>query len=121
MWKSTEHLENDDFKLILEKTAFKMLGFVNIKNPLIRNYFKDWLIDSQKNFSIILNNVLKDIIDYTNWSLEEENLYYNIDFDCDKFLNSLNNLLIIYEYGKTNFYHYMKNCSIPVEFQVFEQ
>lgn len=119
LWKATGKSKNDDFTLILKDTVFKMLGFIRFNDPLIRSYFKDWLLESQNNFSIVLNNVFKEIIDYTDWVKKKGKIFYNKNFDCESFLKSLDNLDIVLEYGKINFLHYMKNNSIPDYFEIY--
>jgi len=121
LWHATSHYTNSDCRLVLQDTVFEMLTFVEIKDPLIKNYFKNWLTQSQDNFIIILDAVLKDIIKYTNWNFnEKKEIVYKVPYDCEKFLMSLSNLSTIFNYSTTNFVHYIQTFTITPEFEFYD-
>ena len=119
LWMTTSSLTNNDCKLILQDTVHPMLAFVDIEDPIIRNHFKNWLLDSQENFSVILNTVFKELMKYTNWVIKGGKGCYNYPFDCDQFLLSLKNLRTLLVYGSTGYVNYIKTQNISDEFEFF--
>lgn len=121
LWKSTSRFYNSDCRLILQDTVFEMLSYVDINDPLIRNYFKNWLMESKDNFSIIIDSVVKDINKYTNWKIEDDSVLYVVPFDCDLLLKSLKNLNIIFNNSTAHFIHYIINTQINPEFDFYNE
>ena len=121
LWKSTSRFYNSDCRLILQDTVFEMLSYVDIDDPLIRNYFKNWLMESKDNFSIIIDSVVKDINKYTNWKIEDDNVLYVVSFDCGMLLKSLKNLNIIFNNSTAHFIHYIINTEINPEFDFYNE
>lgn len=81
-----------------------MLQFANFKDVAIKNHFKNWIISSNENFIIILNTVLKDIIKFTNWNFDKHlKVVYRVPFNCERMIESLGKLEIIYNVSPTTF------------------
>ena len=67
LWKLTEELQNDEIKLIRERLVFKMLGFVDNENPLLRYSAKTWLQLSLSQFHNILDLIFVQLLTNTTW------------------------------------------------------
>ena len=71
-WQLTEDLSGDDIDLIRERLTFKMLGFVDHENPLLRYSAKNWLTQSINNFQNILDVVFIALLQNTEFVFKPE-------------------------------------------------
>lgn len=121
IWNATSASQVGDSRLVLQETVFEMLSFIEIKDLMITHYFKSWLNQSNDNLTIVLQTVLKGLIKYTSWNFSENDVVYKVPFDCDKFIQSLNCLIIVYENSTYNFLNYIIKTKIPIEFEFYDE
>lgn len=69
-----------------------MFQFKKIQTPLLLNQMKNWITFSPNTFQLIIDNILKQAILFTNWKLNQGKLVYNHPFECKKILENISNI-----------------------------
>ena len=96
-WKSVNDYYPKE-KLFKKETIFKMIDFLEDKNPTLRHLSKTWLNQANQNFSKIIDPILMELINneilFTSKSNEgkiEETEFLD-EFDTSKILDAFNKL-----------------------------
>ena len=95
-WKSIYDLYPEE-KMIKTETIFKMIDFLEDKNPTLRHLSKTWLNQANQNFSKIIDPILMELLNNKilfmskNQGKNEESEFLR-DFDTSKILEALNKL-----------------------------
>lgn len=119
LWKNTFQQNSSTVRKLLGETVFDMLDYADAEDPLVRNYFKNWLQYSQKNFYLILNRLLKKLYKQTNMKLQAGRVVYNFLFQTAKFSGLLRLLQSVFTNGGNLFLSFIRKTDISEEFQVF--
>jgi hypothetical protein len=121
IWNCTSSNKTSDISLVLQETVFEMLKFIDNQDLMTGHYFKSWINHSNDNLAIILQTILKSLIKYTSWQSNDDNVIYKIPFDCNKFIQSLNCLVTVYDHSTFNFLNFITITKIPIEFEFFDE
>lgn len=119
LWKNTFQQNSSTVRKLLGETVFDMLNYADAEDPLVRNYFKNWLQYSQKNFYLILNRLLKKLYKQTNMKLQNGRIVYNFLFRTAKFSELLRLLRSVFSNGGNLFLNFIRKTHISEEFDVF--
>lgn len=120
LWKHPNIMKSSMFRKLLEESVFDMLHYSDIEDPLIRNYFRNWLQFSEKNFIIIVNKILKKLYLHSNMKLIGKDLVYNVMFNTQTFDKLLRLLQAVFSYGGNSFLNFVKKTEILEEFEVYD-
>lgn len=119
LWKLTSHIKSSKVKLCLQETVFDMLNYSDKEDPLIRNYFRNWLQYSENNFILIVDNLLKKLYLHTNMQVQNGRIVYNYLYNTRTFDRLLKLLKSVFVYGGNLFLHFVRKFSISPEFETF--
>jgi hypothetical protein len=120
LWKHPNIMKSSMFRKLLEESVFDMLHYSDIEDPLVRNYFRNWLQFSEKNFIIIVNKILKKLYLHSNMKLINKELVYNVMFNTQTFDKLLRLLQAVFSYGGNSFLNFVKKTEILEEFEVYD-
>lgn len=109
IWSSTSRLNTPDVRAVLQATVHHMFEFFELEDPLIINYFKNWLFDSQDNFYIIIDVIIQDLLGLTTWTTRDKTLFYETPFSCANFLVTLKYLRTLLHHGSAIFVNYISH------------
>lgn len=119
LWKNTFQQNSSTVRKLLGETVFDMLNYADAEDPLVRNYFKNWLQHSQKNFYLILNRLLKKLYLQTNMKLQAGRVVYNFLFRTEQFAHLLRLLRSVFTSGGNSFLNFIRKTRISDEFEVY--
>ena len=119
LWKHTSHIKSSKVRLCLQETVFDMLNYSDKEDPLIRNYFRNWLQFSENNFILIVDNLLKKLYQHTNMQLQNGQIVYNFLYNTRTFDRLLKLLKSVFVYGGNLFIQFIRKFSISSEFETF--
>jgi hypothetical protein len=120
LWKNTSQQNSSTVRKLLGETVFDMLNYADGEDPLVRNYFKNWLQHSQKDFYLILNKLIKKLYQQTHMKLQNGEIVYNFLFNTAKFNGLLRLLKSVFSNGGNSFLNFIRKTSISDEFEVFD-
>ena len=120
LWKNTSQQNSSTIRKLLGETVFDMLNYADGEDPLVRNYFKNWLQYSQKDFYLILNKLLKKLYQQTHMNLQNGDIVYNYLFSTAKFNGLLRLLKSVFTNGGNSFINFIRKTNISDEFGVFD-
>ena len=96
-WKSVNDYYPNE-KLFKKETIFKMINFLEDKNPTLRHLSKTWLNQANQNFSKIIDPILMELINNEilfstkNNEANIEETEFLDEFDVSKILDAFNKL-----------------------------
>ena len=96
-WKSVNDYYPEE-KLFKKETIFKMIDFLEDKNPTLRHLSKTWLNQANQNFSKIINPILIELVNNEILFISKNNdgkieeTEFLDEFDTSKILDALNKL-----------------------------
>ena len=120
LWKHPTILKSSTVRKLLGETVFDMLEYAHKEDPLIRNYFKNWLQYSEKNFVLIVNKLLIKLYQHSNMKLQNGNIVYNVMFNTRTFDKLLKLLQAVFNHGGNSFINFIRKMNISNEFEVFD-
>ena len=120
LWKHPSIMKSSMVRKLLEETVFDMLHYSDKEDPLIRNYFKNWLQFSENNFVLILNKLLKKLYLHTNMQLQGSLIVYNVMYNTSTFDHLLKLLQSVFSNGGTSFINFVRKIRISDEFEVYD-
>ena len=120
LWKHPNIMKSSMFRRLLEESVFDMLDYSDQEDPLIRNYFRNWLQFSEKNFIIIVNKILKKLYLHSNMKLNNNKLVYNVLFNTQTFDRLLKLLQAVFYSGGNSFLNFVRKTDILEEFGVYD-
>lgn len=120
LWKNTSQMNSSTVRKLLGETVFDMLNYANREDPLVRNYFKNWLQYSQKNFYLIVNKLLKKLYLHTNMKLQNGVIVYNYLYRTESFNQQLRLLKAVFTNGGNSFINFIRKTKISEEFEVYD-
>ena len=120
LWKNTSQMNSSTVRKLLGETVFDMLNYANREDPLVRNYFKNWLQYSQKNFYLIVNKLLKKLYLHTNMKLQRGVIVYNYLYRSESFNHQLRLLKAVFTNGGNSFINFIRKTKISEEFEVYD-
>lgn len=120
LWKNTSQLNSTTIRKLLSETVFDMLNYADREDPLVRNYFKNWLQFSQKNFYLIVNKLLKKLYLHTNMKVVRGRIVYNYLYRTEQFQSLLRLLKSVLTNGGNSFINFIRKTQISSEFEVYD-
>ena len=92
-WKLTNEFYSDVIFFANGECIFKMIDFLENKNPLLRHLSKSWLNQNNKHFDKIVDPLLSVLLnDYANFQKIENKIYFNKEYESSRIIDAFSKL-----------------------------
>ena len=108
-WKLTNEFYSDVIFFANGECIFKMIDYLEDKNPLLRHLSKSWLNQSNKHFDKIVDPLLSVLLyDYSSFKKIDNKIYFEKEYESGRIIDAfskLKNIILnspLMNYFKTN-------------------
>ena len=108
-WKLSNEFYSDVIFFANGECIFKMIDYLEDKNPLLRHLSKSWLNQSNKHFDKIVDPLLSVLLnDYSSFKKIENKIYFDKEYESARIIDAfskLKNIILnssLMNYFKTN-------------------
>ena len=108
-WKLSNEFYSDVIFFSNGECIFKMIDFLEDKNPLLRHLSKSWLNQNNKHFDKIVDPLLSVLLnDYSSFKKKENKIYFEKEYESSRIIDAfskLKNIILnspLMNYFKTN-------------------
>ena len=108
-WKLSNEFYSDIIFFPNGECIFKMIDFLENKNPLLRHLSKSWLNQNNKHFDKIVDPLLSVLLnDYSNFKIINNKIFFDKEYESNRIIDAfskLKNIILnsaLMDYLKTN-------------------